>query len=96
MPYGYYVFMRWVVCAAFAYGALSAYKSEQHGWAWLLGAGAILFNPIIPFRMHRADWTILNLLGSGLSLTAAVWLQRKLSETGKERRARPWREEKHL
>jgi hypothetical protein len=78
MPYGYYVFIRWIACAGFAYGAFVAYKLEQYGWVWLLGAGAVLFNPIFPFRMHRTDWRTLDLVGSGLSFSAAFWFQRRL------------------
>lgn len=56
LPYGYYQAMRWVVCGIAIY---IAYKSFRWGkrWAiWLLGAIAILFNPILPIYLSREAW----------------------------------------
>ncbi len=47
MPYGYYVFMRWFVTAACVYGAWFASENGKDVWTWLLGAVAVLFNPIL-------------------------------------------------
>lgn len=76
MPYGYYNFMRWIVCAACVYGAWAAYQDRHHVWTWLLIAAAVLFNPIIPFRMHRADWVPFNLAGAVLLTFGAFTLRR--------------------
>jgi hypothetical protein len=76
MPYGYYVFMRWVVCAACVYGAWVAYlDGHHHVWTWLLGAAAFLFNPLVPVRMHRADWVPFNLVGFALLSIGAIALR---------------------
>jgi hypothetical protein len=83
MPYGYYVFMRWLVTAACAYGAWFAYEGGTHIWTWLLGAAALLFNPIIPFQMHRADWVPFDLIGAVVLLSGALVLTRGLKQTGK-------------
>ena len=64
MPYGYYLFMRWIVCAVCVYGAWAAYQDRRHTWTRLLVAAAVLFNPIIPFRMHRAEWVPFDLAGA--------------------------------
>jgi hypothetical protein len=70
MPYGYYVFMRWIVCAVCVYGAWAAYQDRRH-WTWLLIAAAVLFNPITPFRMHRAEWVPFNLAGAILLICSS-------------------------
>jgi hypothetical protein len=74
-PYGYYVFMRWVVTAASAYGAWVAYADGRHVWTWVLGAVALLFNPILPFHMRREDWMVFDLIGAGLLFAAALLLR---------------------
>jgi hypothetical protein len=76
MPYGYYVFIRWVVCAVCVYGAWIGYQDGHHVWTWLLAAAAVLFNPIVPVRMHRADWVPFNLVGAAL-LTACAFVLRR-------------------
>lgn len=77
LPYGYYVFMRWVVCAACAYGAWVASEEKQGIWVWVLGGLALLFNPIFPFRMHRADWQIFDAVGAVIMLVASASLERQ-------------------
>jgi len=74
-PYGYYVFMRWVVTAASVYGAWIAYADRRHVWTWILGAVALLFNPILPIHMRREDWVVFDLIGAGLLFAAALLLR---------------------
>jgi uncharacterized membrane protein HdeD (DUF308 family) len=76
MPYGYYVFMRWFVTAACVYGAWYSSENGKDVWTWLLGAVAVLFNPILPFRMHRADWEVFNLIGAGVLFVGALVLRK--------------------
>ena len=59
-PYGYYQFMRIVVCGTAGYGAYLALQADQHPWLWILGAVAILFNPIVPIHLDRSVWRILD------------------------------------
>jgi hypothetical protein len=72
MPYAYYIFMRWIVCAVCVYGAWAAYQDRRHTWTWLLVAAAVLFNPIIPVRMHRADWVPFDLIGAAILFASAL------------------------
>ena len=60
-PYGYYVFLRWVCCAVFAYLAVQAYQQKRQGWVWVLGVTAALYNPIVPAHLGREVWTLVNL-----------------------------------
>jgi hypothetical protein len=62
LPYGYYTFLRIVVCATSAFGALRAHQSNQSLWALVLVGVAILFNPVIPIYFSRGAWAIIDVL----------------------------------
>ncbi len=84
--YGYFVFMRWIVCLAaiwFCYTAFSV------GRAWLLLIGiplAILFNPIAPIHLDRETWMVLDPLAA-IVLFAFSWVAR--SKKGTKSQAEP-------
>jgi len=61
-PYFIYVLMRVSICAASAYLVRSLVQQKFRIWPWIIGAIAILYNPIQPARMHRRDWWIVNVL----------------------------------
>lgn len=57
-PYGYYVFLRWVVCAVAAWTAVEHHSSKTKlGWlTWPFAAAAVLFNPFVPVHLDRGTW----------------------------------------
>jgi hypothetical protein len=58
MPYGYYTFIRIVVCGFAAYFAYVAWQEEMsfsQFWAVTFGLIAVLFSPIVPVYL-RATW----------------------------------------
>ena len=59
-PYGYYILLRWVCCAAFAYLAIQALAQEKQGWVWVLGVTAVVYNPIIRVHLTRGIWSVIN------------------------------------
>ncbi len=61
-PYGYYQLLRWVILSAGAYTAYLAYNSGKNLWAWIFGAVAVLFNPIIPFYLSKDTWQSINII----------------------------------
>jgi hypothetical protein len=69
-PYAFYVLMRLTVCAISLYLAHNSSTSGRVFWVWVLGAVALLFNPIFPMRMHRSDWSYLNMIAASL---LALW-----------------------
>ena len=76
LPYGYYMFLRLVICVA---AGLLAYLSYQEArsiaWTTSLALLALLFNPIVPIHMARAVWAPINL--SSVALIAAhYWFVR--------------------
>ena len=59
-PYGFYTLMRLIVCGCAIYLAVEAKRMGSAAWPWVLGGVAVLFNPIVPMRMHRSDWQIVD------------------------------------
>jgi hypothetical protein len=64
LPYGYYQFMRWVVCGIAVYTAVSAYRWKKTWATWFFGAIAVLFNPIFPIYLSREVWLPIDCVGS--------------------------------
>lgn len=56
LPYGYYQFLRWAVCAIAIFIAIKAYTWRSFWATWLFGAIAVLFNPIVPVNLPKATW----------------------------------------
>jgi hypothetical protein len=68
-PYEFYQVGRFVVCIAWL---LLAWRVYPHP-LWLLAATvALLFNPFMPIRMHRAAWARLDVPGALASGIAAA------------------------
>jgi len=61
-PHAFYVFLRLGVCVVSLYWVTQALKTGHEFWAWALGANAVLFNPVVPVRLERAESKIVNLL----------------------------------
>jgi hypothetical protein len=74
-PYGYYKLLRFFVCAVSAYGAYFSQDIKKFGWAWIFGSIAILFNPIIPFRLGRGTWAFVD-LGVAIIFVLSLFLLR--------------------
>jgi hypothetical protein len=60
-PYGYYIFLRIIVCmTAFMLWATFA-GLERPKFVVLFLSLCILYNPIIPIHLNREIWTVINL-----------------------------------
>jgi hypothetical protein len=53
--YAVYVILRMVVCTSAVYLTLLSKQTDRTIWLWVMAALAVLFNPIVPVRMSRAD-----------------------------------------
>jgi hypothetical protein len=71
LPFAFYVLLRLVVCTVSAYYALQMFRAGQTFWIWAFGANALLFNPVLPVRMARTDWQLLDLVAA---LFFACWI----------------------
>jgi uncharacterized membrane protein len=63
-PYGFYTLLRFVVCGCSAYLAVKANNTRNVAWTWIMGGMAVLFNPILPIRIHRSDWQVVDALAA--------------------------------
>jgi len=79
-PYGYYKFLRFVVCGVDVYGVYFAAKLEKIGWALGFGIIAILFNPIISIHFRRGTWELIDFAVAVL-LILSIFLLRESRPT---------------
>lgn len=77
-PYGYYVLLRFVLCCICAFLAFRALKSGNDTWAWILGATAVIYNPIIRIHLTREIWSMVN-IATVVELAITVGALRKRS-----------------
>ena len=71
LPYGFYVLLRVGVCISSIYLAIEAHERKLVLGSLIFAANAVLFNPLFPVRMRRADWEVTNLITAGVF---GVWL----------------------
>jgi hypothetical protein len=70
-PYAFYILLRVTVCAIGLYLAHNSFVAGRTLWVWIFGAVAVLFNPLVPMRMHRSDWSIVNIIAASIFI---AWL----------------------
>jgi hypothetical protein len=71
-PYSFYVLMRLTVCAIGLYLAHKSFIDGRKAWAWILGCVAVLFNPLVPMRMHRSDWSTIDIIAASIFVLWAL------------------------
>jgi hypothetical protein len=71
-PYGYYRLLRVVCFIVFAYLSYKSIIFHQKDWTWVLGTGAVIYNPLIPLHMTRGIWTVVN-LATAILLCASIF-----------------------
>jgi len=82
-PYGYYLLLRWICCAAFAYLAIQAVAQEKGGWVWVLGVTAVVYNPIIRIHLTREIWSVINVATIAIAIASMFVLRVKTDEPAK-------------
>ena len=76
LPYGYYNFLRIVVCVALALIAVAGLLEETRSdmaWTAAFILIVVLFNPILPIRLHRSIWFYLDLMAAGVFTTHLIF-----------------------
>jgi hypothetical protein len=61
-PYVYYQILRWVVTGTALFLLWTAYELEKKTWLWIMGAVAILFNPIAPIYLDKGIWAVIDFI----------------------------------
>jgi hypothetical protein len=63
LPYGFYSFLRVIICLSAGVGFIRARASRQANWLWIYGALAILYNPVLPVHLAlKPLWIVINLV----------------------------------
>ena len=76
-PYAYYQLMRIVVVIAAVFGAYIAFKHKRSAWVWILGAIAVVFNPLVPIHLDKESWIIPDLIAAILMFVASTKLKHR-------------------
>lgn len=81
LPYGYYTFLRIVVCGFAALIAFYSWEDNTHSriWSAVFAGMAILFNPLVPIYLSRADWFYLD-IGAAIVIVAHLLAVRVTSK----------------
>lgn len=74
-PYGYYILLRWVVCGTALFILWVAYNLENNVWIWIMGAIAILFNPIAPIHLPKETWVVIDFIAAVLFFVSMLKLK---------------------
>lgn len=78
-PYGFYTFLRWVVCLTAILVVWVAWNST-HSWVgWPFAGVAILFNPLAPVYLHRSTWRPID-IACAIAFVGSVSLRRSTPE----------------
>lgn len=77
LPYGFYILLRWIVCAMSIYVAYGFSKSKLKGWMLIFGAIAFLFNPIFPIYLSKNIWILIDLIAAILFFISAYSVKKQ-------------------
>ena len=76
--YGYYNLLRWVVCGVAGYAVFCAWEIGKKGWVVTFAVVAIAFNPVVPIRLDRGTWAVIDLAAAMLFLVSVLAVDRRL------------------
>ena len=76
-PYGYYIFLRWVIFITSIIVAWGFHKSKLTAWTFIFGAIAFLFNPIAPIYLTKSNWITIDFVSSIFFFLAAYSAKKK-------------------
>lgn len=82
-PYGYYILLRIVCCAVFAYLAFHAVEQNHRDWGWVLGVTAFIYNPILHVHLTREIWLVVNIATIVIALWSIAVLKREIGTGNK-------------
>ena len=73
LPYGYYTFMRIIVCSSASFMCFKQFKNEKKNtWFWIWAVIAILFNPIFSIHLDKEIWMAIDAI-TGLIFAYAAY-----------------------
>ena len=79
-PYGYYILLRWVCCGVFTFLAFQAIAHEMHGWTWVLGTTALVYNPVFRVHLTREMWSVINVATVAIAISSIFFIRVKAAK----------------
>jgi len=76
MPYGYYIFVRFIAMIGFGYLAFEAYDKGENSQKILFIVLAVLFQPLLKIPLGRLLWNIVDVI-VGIGLIGSLFLKNK-------------------
>ena len=70
LPYGYYIFLRWVITIIAAISAIDSLSKEKVSWIWVFACIVILFNPIVPIYLTKGIWMPIDIIAAIIFLAS--------------------------
>ena len=67
LPYGFYVLVRFISFAIFAWFAIDSYKTKKESICFIFIILALLFQPFAKIALGRTIWNVVDIL-------VAIWL----------------------
>ena len=61
-PYDYYVLLRVLLSFIFGINIIFLYKIDNVLFISLFALFLILYNPLLPIRMHKSTWGVINII----------------------------------
>ena len=80
-PYSYYIILRWVVCGVAIWGVYKSIMCEKFIFSWILGAIALLFNPILRFHFSRETWAPIDIITAVVLLVSIFFIGKRTSKS---------------
>ena len=75
MPYGYYMFVRFVAMVAFGVMAYQYIQQDRKGWAITFGGLALLFQPFIKIALGRVMWNVVDVVVAVVLMS--LWMKKR-------------------
>ena len=74
LKHDYYTILRWITCTVGIYSAILAYNLQKKAWVWLLTILALFFNPLLPVKLEKETWQVINVISSILFLISTFFV----------------------
>lgn len=75
LPYDYFILLRWVVTVCAVIILYAALEKEDNTWMVIMGAVAILFNPIWPVHLTKSIWIPIDIAAGILFIVSIFFVK---------------------
>lgn len=75
LPYGYYIFLRIVICISALIFVFSSYATNKPGLSVIFGLIALLWNPIIMISFEKETWLIFDVIAAIIFISSIFLLK---------------------